>query len=104
MVVNSCRSEEHTSELQSQSNIVCRLLLENKTPLNISSNISPSSDRRRMKRSSLGSSHHCELNCNNFVSSYIHSIAIYFAKHKKSIFDNISHFATQHFVKYLSNQ
>src|SRR2546430_7726149 len=24
------RSEEHTSELQSQSNIVCRLLLENK--------------------------------------------------------------------------
>src|SRR2546430_5920661 len=31
---NSCvkaRSEEHTSELQSQSNIVCRLLLEKKT-------------------------------------------------------------------------
>src|SRR2546430_7113668 len=30
------RSEEHTSELQSQSNIVCRLLLEKKkeTPLN----------------------------------------------------------------------
>src|SRR2546430_9082616 len=27
----SCRSEEHTSELQSQSNLVCRLLLENKT-------------------------------------------------------------------------
>src|SRR5256886_12395848 len=26
------RSEEHTSELQSQSNIVCRLLLENKYP------------------------------------------------------------------------
>src|SRR2546430_4929859 len=26
------RSEEHTSELQSQSNIVCRLLLEIKTP------------------------------------------------------------------------
>src|SRR2546430_9807038 len=25
-----CRSEEHTSELQSQSNIVCRLLLEKK--------------------------------------------------------------------------
>src|SRR2546430_13109110 len=25
------RSEEHTSELQSQSNIVCRLLLEKKT-------------------------------------------------------------------------
>src|SRR2546430_11591890 len=26
------RSEEHTSELQSQSNLVCRLLLENKIP------------------------------------------------------------------------
>src|SRR2546430_10706992 len=25
---SSCRSEEHTSELQSQSNLVCRLLLE----------------------------------------------------------------------------
>src|SRR5205085_10760588 len=27
------RSEEHTSELQSQSNLVCRLLLENKNVL-----------------------------------------------------------------------
>src|SRR2546430_8280870 len=27
---NQCRSEEHTSELQSQSNLVCRLLLEKK--------------------------------------------------------------------------
>src|SRR2546430_10503347 len=27
---SSCRSEEHTSELQSQSNLVCRLLLEKK--------------------------------------------------------------------------
>src|SRR2546430_10325896 len=27
------RSEEHTSELQSQSNLVCRLLLENKNKL-----------------------------------------------------------------------
>src|SRR3989338_4754723 len=26
---NACRSEEHTSELQSQFHIVCRLLLEN---------------------------------------------------------------------------
>src|SRR2546430_13182032 len=26
----NCRSEEHTSELQSQSNLVCRLLLEKK--------------------------------------------------------------------------
>src|SRR2546430_4391962 len=29
------RSEEHTSELQSQSNIVCRLLLEKKKPTSI---------------------------------------------------------------------
>src|SRR2546430_15173853 len=28
------RSEEHTSELQSQSNLVCRLLLEKKKPFN----------------------------------------------------------------------
>src|SRR2546430_6517831 len=28
--VNNVRSEEHTSELQSQSNLVCRLLLEKK--------------------------------------------------------------------------
>src|SRR5688572_31429606 len=34
------RSEEHTSELQSQSNLVCRLLLEKKkTSVNRSSNI-----------------------------------------------------------------
>src|SRR2546430_7493673 len=29
-----CRSEEHTSELQSQSNLVCRLLLEKKNKNN----------------------------------------------------------------------
>src|SRR2546430_13697953 len=29
------RSEEHTSELQSQSNLVCRLLLEKKKPLHV---------------------------------------------------------------------
>src|SRR5690606_42012863 len=28
--VRSCRSEEHTSELQSRENLVCRLLLEKK--------------------------------------------------------------------------
>src|SRR2546430_10300300 len=28
--IETRRSEEHTSELQSQSNLVCRLLLENK--------------------------------------------------------------------------
>src|SRR2546430_5819346 len=31
----SSRSEEHTSELQSQSNLVCRLLLEKKKKINI---------------------------------------------------------------------
>src|SRR2546430_13647680 len=30
LAVDACRSEEHTSELQSQSNLVCRLLLEKK--------------------------------------------------------------------------
>src|SRR5688500_20005700 len=29
------RSEEHTSELQSPCNLVCRLLLENKKPYNV---------------------------------------------------------------------
>src|SRR2546430_5193946 len=32
------RSEEHTSELQSQSNLVCRLLLEKKKTTNTSEN------------------------------------------------------------------
>src|SRR2546427_4701961 len=31
-----CRSEEHTSELQSQSNLVCRLLLEKKKIYSVS--------------------------------------------------------------------
>src|SRR2546430_10871844 len=31
--VSGYRSEEHTSELQSQSNLVCRLLLEKKIPV-----------------------------------------------------------------------
>src|SRR2546430_12722574 len=32
-VAHFMRSEEHTSELQSQSNLVCRLLLEKKTKI-----------------------------------------------------------------------
>src|SRR2546430_9731020 len=36
----STRSEEHTSELQSQSNLVCRLLLEKKKKIYSSRNIS----------------------------------------------------------------
>src|SRR5690606_28340260 len=31
LTMNSARSEEHTSELQSRENLVCRLLLEKKT-------------------------------------------------------------------------
>src|SRR2546427_2890446 len=37
------RSEEHTSELQSQSNLVCRLLLEKKKHIQINDSISTSS-------------------------------------------------------------
>src|SRR5688572_32410811 len=33
-MINPFRSEEHTSELQSQSNLVCRLLLEKKKNIN----------------------------------------------------------------------
>src|SRR2546430_17723859 len=42
--VFNARSEEHTSELQSQSNLVCRLLLEKKTGPSVHS--SPRRPRR----------------------------------------------------------
>src|SRR2546430_4230672 len=42
-VANVMRSEEHTSELQSQSNLVCRLLLEKKNTTAHSSGIGTSS-------------------------------------------------------------
>src|SRR5438270_1841776 len=35
----SPRSEEHTSELQSQSNLVCRLLLEKKKLMSLATNV-----------------------------------------------------------------
>src|SRR5205085_9940721 len=35
MYLHTVRSEEHTSELQSQSNLVCRLLLEKKKKLRL---------------------------------------------------------------------
>src|SRR2546430_7305779 len=38
-VIMSARSEEHTSELQSQSNLVCRLLLEKKKKLQTLRNV-----------------------------------------------------------------
>src|SRR2546427_10569378 len=37
---NAGRSEEHTSELQSQSNLVCRLLLEKKNDLQVRGKVS----------------------------------------------------------------
>src|SRR2546430_8273344 len=43
------RSEEHTSELQSQSNLVCRLLLEKKKQLAHLRNIIQTSTRRRVE-------------------------------------------------------
>src|SRR2546430_9654749 len=39
------RSEEHTSELQSQSNLVCRLLLEKKKKKVVSMPLDTSTDR-----------------------------------------------------------
>src|SRR2546430_13568100 len=44
-----CRSEEHTSELQSQSNLVCRLLLEKKVLLTLNPISPPSTDTRRRR-------------------------------------------------------
>src|SRR5216683_4598087 len=43
--VPACRSEEHTSELQSRSDLVCRLLLEKKK-----NNTNASPDREKKKK------------------------------------------------------
>src|SRR2546430_4251567 len=43
---STSRSEEHTSELQSQSNLVCRLLLEKKKHQHDSDRLSPHYRRR----------------------------------------------------------
>src|SRR2546430_5619368 len=51
------RSEEHTSELQSQSNLVCRLLLAKKTALWPSTYISPLSNSTPCIRTDRISSH-----------------------------------------------
>src|SRR2546430_5915447 len=48
--LSKSRSEEHTSELQSQSNLVCRLLLEKKKNL-------ITSDRARTARTAVVSDH-----------------------------------------------
>src|SRR2546427_8792875 len=48
---NGLRSEEHTSELQSQSNLVCRLLLEKKKNCRSSGHIrEPSTARNHSKQ------------------------------------------------------
>src|SRR2546430_10506614 len=44
------RSEEHTSELQSQSNLVCRLLLEKKDPAQNASRIVSEGSRTSISR------------------------------------------------------
>src|SRR2546426_8346590 len=46
--VNGTRSEEHTSELQSPCNLVCRLLLEKKKKLNCNNS---HENTRKLKRS-----------------------------------------------------
>src|SRR2546430_9862551 len=48
-VSNWPRSEEHTSELQSQSNLVCRLLLEKKTHSHRQSGIPSGSLHQRLR-------------------------------------------------------
>src|SRR2546427_9585065 len=48
---NDWRSEEHTSELQSQSNLVCRLLLEKKEELEA---VREDAGHRRLGRKLLG--------------------------------------------------
>src|SRR2546430_11192681 len=45
LVAEGVRSEEHTSELQSQSNLVCRLLLEKKKKKQTNDQLSNKSDR-----------------------------------------------------------
>src|SRR2546430_10451249 len=47
-VMRYSRSEEHTSELQSQSNLVCRLLLETHILWTSCSNREPDDEHRRI--------------------------------------------------------
>src|SRR5438874_9961691 len=43
------RSEEHTSELQSRRDLVCRLLLEKKNKSNVSTNTSPATPTTHLR-------------------------------------------------------
>src|SRR5256886_11210462 len=71
------RSEEHTSELQSQSNLVCRLLLEKKKK-NIRSTVSVlgllkrRSIRQRVDNCNVMESPTCDAVCCNIV--YMHAV------------------------------
>src|SRR2546427_6545520 len=49
----STRSEEHTSELQSQSNLVCRLLLEKKKKIYTQHSVTRSNQEGRDKQESM---------------------------------------------------
>src|SRR5205085_3842769 len=49
MNTGTSRSEEHTSELQSQSNLVCRLLLEKKKKKNVQTNSNHIDDQTATK-------------------------------------------------------
>src|SRR5688572_32208521 len=53
------RSEEHTSELQSQSNLVCRLLLEKKKKKKCRPEVW-CTDECRNERYKIGHSRHCD--------------------------------------------
>src|SRR2546430_11110393 len=61
----SPRSEEHTSELQSQSNLVCRLLLEKKKQ----THVSPTTHARTIKNSKVRNLHGCYLAIQNALHS-----------------------------------
>src|SRR5688572_31833815 len=49
VVLRGDRSEEHTSELQSQSNLVCRLLLEKKKKKKIINNTINTKDKQKQQ-------------------------------------------------------
>src|SRR5256886_11517218 len=62
-ILGNPRSEEHTSELQSQSNLVCRLLLERKKKLK-----DPRSNHNKLPNSTI--SRHCALNPSSSLLRY----------------------------------
>src|SRR6478672_1581821 len=53
------RSEEHTSELQSRSDLVCRLLLEKKKELSEEASRAPARRNRQVQQLDVGESVYC---------------------------------------------